>query len=107
MRFRNPYSRDNFVPMTEAEKQYLKKVLFEFAKIRSKIYGFKFDFKSYDAPGLLEFIDKNKGWYFNPPLERASNATMRTRSVKDRFDNWVQDAKLLLRNPKESFNRAV
>ena len=107
MRFRNPYSRDNFVPMTEAEKQYLKKVLFEFAKIRSKIYGFKFDFKSYDAPGLLEFIDKNKGWYFNPPLERASSATMRTRSVKDRFDNWVQDAKLLLRNPKESFNRAV
>lgn len=107
MRFRNPYSRDNFVPMTEAEKQYLKRVLFEFAKIRSKIYGFKFDFKSYDAPGLLEFIDKNKGWYFNPPLERASSATMRTRSVKDRFDNWVQDAKLLLRNPKESFNRAV
>lgn len=107
MKFRNPYSRDNFVPMTEAEKQYLKRVLFEFAKIRSKIYGFKFDFKSYDAPGLLEFIDKNKSWYFNPPLERASRATMRTRSVKDRFDNWVQDAKLLLRNPRESFNRVV
>ena len=107
MKFRNPYSRDNFVPMTEAEKQYLKRVLFEFAKIRSKIYGFKFDFKSYDAPGLLEFIEKNKSWYFNPPLERASRATMRTRSVKDRFDNWVQDAKLLLRNPRESFNRVV
>lgn len=107
MRFRNPYSQDNFTPMSNAEKTYLKKILFEFAKIRSKIYGFKFDYKSCDDPELIEFINKNKSWYFNPPLERADNATMRTRSVKDRFNNWVEDAKLLLRDPKESFNRVI
>lgn len=107
MRFRNPYSQDNFTPMSNAEKTYLKKVLFEFAKIRSKMYGFKFDYKSYDSPELIEFINKNKSWYFNPPLEKAEAATMRTRSVKDRFNNWVEDAKLLLRDPKESFNRVI
>ena len=107
MRFRNPYIQDNFTPLTNAERQYLKRVLFEFAKIRSKIYGFDFNFKSCEDSGLIEFINKNKRWYFNPPLEKASSATMRTKPVKDRFDNWVQNIKLLLKNPKEYFNRAV
>jgi hypothetical protein len=35
MKFRNPYKTDTFKPMSSAERTYLKRVLFEFARIRS------------------------------------------------------------------------
>lgn len=57
MDFRNPYVTDSLPSLNEAEKKYLKQVLFEFAKIRSLIYGFDFRFTGYNDPELLRFIE--------------------------------------------------
>ena len=52
MEFRNPYVKDSQTPLNQAEEKYLKQVLFEFAKIKSKIYGFDFNYKDYNDPEL-------------------------------------------------------
>lgn len=109
MEFRNPYQSDSFTPLNKAEKVYLKKVLFEFAKIRSEIYGFTFDFNrnNLDDPELIRFIEKNKSWYFNPPLEKASIATIRSKGLKHSIDEWGVQAKKLIKDPKGSFDLFV
>lgn len=109
MRFRNPYKSDSLPPLSTSEKSYLKRVLFEFAKIRSEIYGFDFDFNVSDieTPSYLSFIEKNKKWYFNPPLEKASPATIRAKGFNNVIKEWANRAKELLNHPKESFDKLV
>ena len=59
MEFRDPYKTDSLTPLNTTEKKYLKKVLFELAKIRSEMYGFTFNFSrnNLDDPELIRFIE--------------------------------------------------
>lgn len=109
MEFRNPYTQDSLPPLSKHEKTYLKKVLFELAKIRSEIYGFDFNFSKYDLdnPQLIQFINQNRSWYFNPPLEKASKATIRSRGIDAILEDWKQSTKELISNPKQYFNRVL
>ena len=109
MEFRNPYQTDSLPPLNNHEKKYLKQVLFELAKIRSEMYGFNFNFSRYnlDDAELIRFIEQNKGWYFNPPLEKASQATIRANGFKNMVDEWSDRAKKLIRDPKAAFDLAV
>jgi len=72
-------------------------VLFEFAKIKSKIYGFTFNFKDYNDPELLSFIKQNR-WYFYPPLEKASEATALANGTY--FSDKYRQLKLLIKDPR-------
>ncbi len=109
MEFRNPYITDSQTPLTFAEKKYLKQVLFEFARIKSRIYGFDFKFNknNLDDPELINFINKNKGWYFNVPLEKASKATIRSKGMSNTINEWKDRAKMLIKNPKEAFDLVI
>lgn len=107
MEFRNPYIEDSQSPLSYAEKKYLKQVLFELAKIRSLIYGFDFKFDGYSDPALQKFIEQNKGWYFNPPLEKASQATIASKGFSSIIDNWVVRAKTIVKNPQQTINDLI
>ena len=109
MQFRNPYENDNLPPLNEAERTYLKQVLFQLGKIRSEMYGITFNFSEsrLSDPELIEFINKNKRWYFNVPLEKASPATIRSKGFNSIIDDWKYRNKKLFLNPKEFFNLAV
>lgn len=107
MEFRNPYEQDSLSPLTPAESKYLKKVLFELAKIRSQMYGFDFNYSSENDPALQNFIKQNKGWYFNPPLEKASDATVRSRGFNNTVNDWVNRARQIVERPQESFQQFV
>jgi hypothetical protein len=76
MNFKNPYSTAN--NLKPEERVLLKKALFTFAKVRSEMFGIKFDFTSENDPALIKFIEDPKNrWYFSVPLKIASKATMR------------------------------
>lgn len=104
MEFRNPYETDSQTPLNQAEAKYLKQVLFEFAKIKSKIYGFTFNFRDYNDPELLSFIKQNR-WYFYPPLEKASEAT--TLANGTYFSDRYRQLKLLIKDPKQAVNEFI
>lgn len=59
------------------KQQFLKKILFEFAKIRYPMNEIKFDFTSESDPALQSFIEQHRDTYFNIPLEKASVSTRR------------------------------
>lgn len=107
MEFRNPYETDTLLPLSQAESKYLKQVLFEFAKIRSMIYGFDFNFNGYNDPELLKFINQNKNWYFNPPLEKASQATIASNGFSSTIEEWTRKAKNIINNPKQTVNELI
>ena len=107
MEFRNPYETDSLPPLNQAESKYLKQVLFELAKIRSMIYGFDFKFNGYNDAELLRFIDQNKSWYFNPPLEKASQATIASNGFSSTIDEWSRRAKDIIKNPKQTINELI
>lgn len=109
MEFRNPYELDSLPPLNNAEKKYLKQILFEFAKIRSRIYGFDFNYKNYDDPELLKFIkqSQNKRWYFNPPLEKASQATIASSGFSNVVSEWARKAKEVINNPQQTINELI
>lgn len=109
MQFRNPYKQDDLPPMDEHERKYLKKVLFQLGKIRSEMYGITFNFNEnrLEDPNYIAFIEKNKKWYFNVPLEKASVATVRSRGFKSMIDDWSVKAKKYIKNPKEFFDLMV
>lgn len=73
------------------------------------MYGFDFNFNrsNLDSPDLMRFIEQNKGWYFNPPLEKASTATIRSRGFGNMIDEWSDRAKKLIKDPKAAFDLAI
>lgn len=109
MEFRNPYIQDSQTPLSNQERKYLKQVLFEFARVRSLIYGFDFNFDRYklDDQALIDFINKNKDWYFNAPLEKASASTMNTIHPLEGINNKLKAVKNFLSSPKETISKTI
>lgn len=92
MRFRNPFTDPT---LKDHERKLIKQVAFTLAQVRSKMFPNNkdalFTFKSWNDPGIQEFIEK-QNWYLEVPLMRASKATARTtgytiREWKDRMLN--------------------
>lgn len=107
MEFRNPYENDTQTPLNAAEKTFLKRTLFQLAKIKSEIYGFPFDFSSAEDPKLLKFIEKNKEWYFLVPLEKASQATQLTTGFVDSVKEKLTDVKKFWKDGKEIIDKYI
>lgn len=108
--FKNPYKDSR---LDEAEKEFLKKALFEINKVRAKMNGQEFNYKDADDPRLQEYIEKKENHYFWAPLERASKGTQRLhpweyfKKFKDKVMNTpevVQEKldQFLANNPDEA-----
>ena len=75
MQFKNPY--DEFNNLKPYEREFLKKILYEFHKVRCEVIGLKNDIKGPDDPKLKPGSMPPK--YLNVPLEKASDATRRVQ----------------------------
>ena len=98
----DPYDMGQIKPEHRAMKQqFLKKILYEFAKIKYPMRGIKFDFTSESDPALQTFIERHRDTYFNIPLESASKSTrMQNLSFIDKIKRFGSKIHLLLTNPK-------
>lgn len=109
----NPYNPNEMAQIKNdgkknAKQQFLKRILFEFAKIKYPNQGIQFDFTSADDPKLQEFIKKHGDTYFQIPLEKASISTRRTiYPLSKKLEYIKESATALLRNPKQAFDEFV
>lgn len=99
MQFKNPY--DDFNDLKSYEREFLKKILWEFHKIRCEMLGNTNNITGPDDDKLKSLDTRPKN-YFNVPLERASDATRRT-NIKDGFIQWGKRVVRLFTSPGEFF----
>jgi hypothetical protein len=97
MQFKNPY--DEFNDLKDYEREFLKKILFEFHKIRCEVIGISNDIKGLDDPKLSTNMPSK---YLNVPLERASAATRRI-NIEKGFKEFGKRTIRLFTKPKEFF----
>ena len=106
LRLLNPYDSHDMAQIQShsgVKQQFLKRILFEFAKVRYPMNGIKFDFSSESDPALQQFINQHSDTYFNIPLEKASSSTRRQNySIKQKLV-YIKDRTMqLLSNPKQA-----
>ena len=103
MRFKNPYSKTS--DLKDYERDFLKSILWEFYKIRCEMWGKNLAFSGMNDAKLIQKLendDPEVRTYLNVPLERASNATRRskiTNGIKEFGHRWWKR----IVNPKEAF----
>lgn len=97
MQFKNPY--DDFNELKEYERDFLKKILYEFHKIRCEVVGMRNDIQGINDPKLITNMPSK---YLNVPLERASAATRRT-NTENGFQQWGKKMGRMIFKPKEFF----
>lgn len=97
MQFKNPY--DNFNDLKDYERKFLKKVLYEFHKLRCEVIGIKNDIKGPEDPKLKTNMPSK---YLNVPLERSSTSTRRTQ-MKKGFEQWGKRVMRRILKPGEAF----
>ena len=104
LRLLNPYNSNDMAQITsnrDAKQKFLKKILFEFAKIKYSMQGITFNFYSENDPKLQEFIEQHND-YFDIPLEKASKSTRRSKySPKKKAQYLLERLKLALIDPKK------
>ena len=99
MQFKNPY--DDFNDLKDYERDFLKKILYEFHKVRCEVIGVKNTITGPDDP-KLKTPDGMPSKYLNVPLERASVATRRTQMSKG-IQQWGKKMIRMFTKPKEFF----
>ena len=99
MRFKNPY--DNSNDLDEAERKFLKGVLFEINKIRYQMRGQTFEFTNSNDPNIQKAINTTN--WLDVPLERASIATRRLR-IKSMIQESMKNFYKKIMHPHEAFD---
>ena len=85
--FKNPYDETN--NLKSHERLFLKKALFYLNQVKlSRFEGAEEKFTDYNDPAISKFINNNKNGekYLWVPLTRASNASQRQQSLKNKVD---------------------
>ena len=107
LRLLNPYDNADMAQIKdkrEIKRKFLKRVLFEFAKVRYPQKGIAFNFKNENDPDLQEFINRHRQDYFNIPLTRASKSTRNVKmSVKEKWKDTARLAVKIIKHPKAAF----
>lgn len=91
MMFKNPYKNDAANYMSSHEKLFLKKVLFEFAKVTYSMHNKKFDFTSYEDPEFAKAVEEQEVLRY-VPLKRAS-PTLSVKSLKNGINQFFDTIK--------------
>lgn len=98
MQFKNPY--DEFNNLKDYERKFLKKILYEFHKVRCEMLGIINDIEGPNDPKLKSGT-MPKG-YLNAPLEKASDATRRVQ-IDQGIQQWGKRMIRKITRPKEFF----
>ena len=93
--FKNPYTDGS---LSDSEKAFLKKILFEINKIRFS----DFPYKDENSKDLLNFINTHSDRYFLVPLEKASEST-KWSNPKQYFSDLKRRVNQYAKNPMMFF----
>lgn len=108
--FKNPY--DPSSDLTTAEREFLKKILFELNKIRYRMRGLTWEYSSPNDPKLIERINKGEFkydggiTYLNVPLKRMSKST-RNENIGTRIKEFGKRWLKRITHPKDAFKEFV
>lgn len=91
MMFKNPYKNDATNYMNSHEKLFLKKTLFELAKVTYSMHNKKFDFTSYEDPEFAKAVEEQEVLRY-VPLKRAS-PTLSVKSLKNGVNQFFDTIK--------------
>lgn len=91
MMFKNPYKNDAANYMNSHEKLFLKKALFELAKVSYSMHNKKFDFTSYEDPEFAKAVEEQEVLRY-VPLKRAS-PTLSVKSLKNGVNQFFDTIK--------------
>ncbi len=91
MMFKNPYKNDAANYMTSDERIFLKRALFEFAKVTYAMHNKSFDFSSYEDPAFAKAVEEQEVLR-QVPLKRASN-TLSVQSMKNGVNQFFDTIK--------------
>lgn len=107
MLFKNPYDESN--NLTQIEREFLKKALFEFNRIRQLKRNDIKKFTSWSDPAIADYISNNSNGerYLWVPLKRASKPTQR-QDINALIDNYKRKVKKIFTlNAKQSFDELI
>lgn len=100
MKFKNPYDRST--QLDDNEREFLKKILFEFNKIRYEMKGMTWEYSGINDGILIEKVNKGELGYLNVPLMKASKSTRR-EDIKKTWKEMGRRWQNIIRHPKEAF----
>ena len=107
MLFKNPY--DNSNDLTQPERKFLKRALFEFNRIRQIRRNDIKKFTSADDPAIADYISNNPQGekYLWVPLKRASKTSQR-QNIKSLIGDYRRKIKQIFRlNEQQAFDELV
>lgn len=105
LRLKNPYNPAE--DLKDYEREFLKKVLLSFNRIRAMMKGLDFVYTDVNDPNLIHYSQTHND-YFNIPLERASHSTrLQTTSVKERMNRGWEIIRRVTQNPKDAYDVLV
>ena len=96
MIFKNPFTS---IELKEHERLFLKRALFDFAKITNKMHNKEFPYTSYEDPKFKALLASDP-LYLKAPLMKGSRSVS-SRSLKQKFEHL----KDIVKNPLDSFNK--
>lgn len=102
LRFKNPYDHSN--NLDDAEREFLKQVLFEINKIRYAMRGQTWTYTGVNDSHLISSINSSN--YLDVPLERASAATRRTK-LKQGFKEFGQRWMSRIMHPQRAYDEFI
>lgn len=99
--FKNPY--DNTNDLKTHEREFLKKILYEFYKVRCNMRHISPEISSASDPKLLTDMPET---YLYVPLQKAS-ANTRRLDIRDNVTQWGKKVYRLITNPTEFFDEVA
>lgn len=99
--FKNPY--DMSVDLKPHEREFLKKILYEFYKVRCRMHKIPVTIKGVEDQKLLTDMPTN---YLYVPLQKASSATQRL-NVKEGLKSFGKMVHRMITKPKEVFEEVA
>lgn len=98
---KNPYNPSS--ELKDFERKFLKKILYEFYKVRCEMSGIPLDISGIDDPKLIK--DMPKGYLFIP-LQQASSAT-KSQNIGSALKNAGKKIMRLITSPTEVFEESL
>lgn len=93
--------------LKDYEREFLKKVLLSFNRIRSMMKGAEFVYTDPDSEALKHYAETHQD-YFNIPLEKASSSTRNQNTgIREKCEYGWNMMKTAIKDPKQAYDLFV